>query len=251
MFLFLAYAHADALAAPCQSGQVNATMPAPMAVGVPIDAVPAGLLVSGGCGSVNWEAELSIPATGEVIATATLATDTRAVIEVDPGGELLPDTTYRLAFTPLEGDGMASEVAFTTGSALSVGLDGGPVVTEAAASWSRDGSTVVQAGILAAPSADGDTFITLAVEEVDGDLSADVATGAEELFLTGFTNIVPAPETLCVVARQRDIAGVWTDSPSDCVATEIDPIVSCDTTSGAMSAIGVLVGLAALARRRA
>lgn len=251
MLVFLAYAHADALAAPCQSGQVNATMPAPMAVDVPIDAVPAGLLVGGGCGSVNWEAELSIPSTGEVIGTATLSTDSRAVIEVDPGGELLPDTTYRLAFTPLEGDGMASEVAFTTGTGLSVGLDGGPVVTRAEASWSRDGSTVIQGDLLAAASADGDTFIALAAEGIDGDLSVDAATGAEEVFLTGFTTIEAAPEELCVFARQRDIVGVWTDSPTDCVATAIDPIVSCDTTSGAMSALGVLVGLAALARRRA
>lgn len=252
MFVLLAPAFADAEMAPCESSSVQATSPAPLATGVPVDAVPAGLVSWGGCGEVTWELDLSIPSTGVVVGSATLTAQGASILEVDPGFDLEPETTYRMAFTPISGDGVASEVAFTTGAGnTSVGLDGGPEVIGAEVSWSHNGSTVIQAELVAAPSEDGDTFIALGVDGIDGDLGVTTASGAAEVFLTGFANFAEAPDEVCVLARQRDIAGQWTESPTDCVAPDIEPVVAgCNVAPGGLTWIGGLLGLVAIARRR-
>ncbi len=240
----------------CGGTTVYVTSPPPLATDVPIDVVPAGLLEAGGCGGASWVATLVNAGTGAEIARVEHPEGDGSLIEVDPGGPLDPETTYTLRFEPTDGSGELVEIGFTTGTDTAAGLDGGPTLESALVTWSRNSPMVIQAEINVAASADGATIVTFGVED-GGDIAYTSATGPTTVRLTGFTDDGPAepPEEVCVVARQRDIAGRWTDAPSDCVAPEIvrdtDSGGCFNVTRGAPT--GGLLGLllaAGLARRK-
>lgn len=245
-------AFADAAAVVCVE-QVWATLPAPLAADVPVDAVPVGLL-TGSCGD-SWTATLSIPLTGEEVAVYEHTNEDGILIDVAPGAELTSGTTYALRFE--SGWGEASEIGFTVGEGRVAGLDGGPTVVSASVVW-QDGVASVQAEVTAADSADGDTVIALAIEGQEALLDATISGGGETSLLSGGVAIDEAPEQVCVVARQRDLAGVWTEAPADCVAPEIvsggGDGCGCDTPGGEPPPVAVAAGLvflgAGLRRRR-
>jgi hypothetical protein len=248
----------DAAMAPidCGGTRVYVTSPPPLATDVPIDVLPAGLLEEGRCSTEPWLATLVHAGTGEEIARVTHGVADGALIEVDPGGPLEPETTYTLHFEPEGGIGEVVEIGFTTGTGTAAGLDGGPTLESALVSWSRNSPMVIQAEINVAASADGATIVTFGVED-GGDIAYTSATGPTTVRLTGLTADAPAepPEEVCVVARQRDIAGRWTDAPSDCVSPEIVRDTEgggCfNVTRGAPTGglLGILLVAAGLARR--
>ncbi len=258
MFLLAAMAHAeptDDVAAPeeCAQTEVWATSPAPLATGVPVDTVPAGLVAAGNCGA--WTATLSVPATAEVVATVTHGDADGLLIEVDPGGDLDPDTTYTLRFEAVDGGGESSEIGFTTGTGRAAGLDGGPTVESAIVAVDPDGRAQVQAEITAAGSSDGATIVALAIEGEDAAIDLTSVSGPATVQLIGFHTFPEVPDEVCVVARQRDVAGNWADSPSDCVAPQLQAgSESCgcaeDRESTDVAASALVLLFAGFARRR-
>jgi hypothetical protein len=224
LLAFASLALADVAAAPtsCLPPTVFVTLPAPLATNVPVDAVPAALLSAGDCGGQDWTGVLIDAGTGAEVVSVTHSVADGRVIEVDPGADLAPDTTYTLRFSPNDGSGELTEIGFTTGTGTSAGLDGGPMVESAAVVY--DTSTAglsfqVEAGM--AGSEDGPTIVAFGVEGEDP-LDWTSATGPAIVLLSAESwDFAEAPEEVCVTVRQRDITGAWSESPSDCVAPEI------------------------------
>lgn len=250
----LSFAEPSADMQECGYMSVSVTSPAPLATGVPIDVVPAALLTGQSCGSQSWLVTLVDASTGDEVAAITHVEDDGALIEIDLGADLAPDTTYPVRFEPLDGLGEHVEIGFTTGSGTTVGLDGAPTVESAAAAWSREGVLTVQAEIGVAASVDGPSIVAFALEGGD-DLAYTSATGPTFARLSGFTFASEAPAEVCVVARQRDLAGRWAESDADCVVPEV---VASDTDGGGCfapsggrttPALAGLLFLAGLARR--
>lgn len=217
----LSFAEPTAAPVACTGTEVSATTPPPLATGVPLDAVPAGLVRDGSCGG-SVTATLSIPSTGAVVASVDQSVDSDRLVEVDPGGDLLPDTTYALTFEP--GDGTPTEIGFTTGSGRAAGLDGPPSVVSAIVHIGADGTTQVQAEVDVAGSSDGESVVALSLRGRDEAIDFSLA-GEERIQLAGFTFIEAlAEDEVCLVAKQRDIAGAWTSSEPFCVAPELEPV---------------------------
>ncbi|MDP2306151.1 MAG: Ig-like domain-containing protein [Pseudomonadota bacterium] len=247
---------ADLAAAPesCAQTRVWVTSPAPLATDVPVDALPAGLVTEGSCGAAAWTGTLIDAATGATVVSVTHVITDGQLIEVDPGADLAPNTTYTLRFEPTDGGGELTEIGFTTGSSAAVGLDGGPTVESALATWSTSGFLSLQAEVGVAGSADGASIVTFAIEGEE-DLEWTSADGPTTIQLFAPSLVMAeAPDEVCIVARQRDIAGLWSESPSDCVAPEIvrERSGGCfNATRGAPT--GGLLGLllaVSLARRK-
>ncbi|MFN7145662.1 MAG: hypothetical protein ACK4YP_17935, partial [Myxococcota bacterium] len=96
----------------CGVAEVWATTPAPLATDVPIDAVPGGLVRDGSCGG-SIVGTLSIPATGETVVTGDFSVGDDGLVALDPGGDLLPNTTYAMTFEAGDGGASPTEVGFT------------------------------------------------------------------------------------------------------------------------------------------
>lgn len=246
----------DALMAPedCGGTMVTVTSPAPLATGVPIDVVPAGILSPGGCDTDVWVITLTDASTGEEIASATQSEADALLLEVDPGRTLDPETTYTVRFEPTGGSGEVVEIGFTTGTATAAGLDGAPSIADAVVTWQPNLQMIIGAEVTAAASSDGPTIITVAAEGEDGSHFTSVS-GPSAVWHTGVTDSpTEPPEEVCIVGRQRDIAGNWSESPAVCVAPEIirDSSGGCvNVTRGAPT--GGLLGLllaVGLARRK-
>lgn len=208
---------------PCGDSKVYVTSPAPVATDVPLDVVPAGLLSKESCADGTWKATLLVAATGDEIVSITQAESEGRLLEVDPGAPLEPDTIYTLRFEPTSGGGELVEIGFTTGSGTTVGLDGAPSLESSGATWSqigREGQLTVQAEINAVASEDGATIVAFGVEGQQ-DLDYTSVTGPATVLLTGFAGSTPeAPDQVCIVARQRDMAGAWTESEPDCTSPD-------------------------------
>lgn len=243
MLLLLPAAFAEPVAdADCALPTIAFTSPAPLATDVPIDAVPAGLIEAGNCGSTTWTATLLLGET--VIATAESDTTSR-LIEVDPGGDLEPNTTYVLRFEPGPGGGEQVDIGFTTGEGTTTGLVGAPSVDAVVASWSESQrETTAGANTIASSAAEGDTILALTVDGADVDWRA--ASGDVQ-YMSTFVAANRAPSEVCVGARQRDMAGRWTDAEEVCLAPEV---VEDETTGCGGRAVGLLVFVAFFARKR-
>jgi len=256
MLLALAsLALADVAAAPtsCLPPTVFVTSPAPLATNVPVDAVPAALLSAGDCGGQEWTGVLIDAGTGAEVASVHHAVADGRIIEVDPGVDLSPDTTYTLRFSPDDGSGEITEIGFTTGAGTAAGLDGGPTVESAAVVYDTSSTWIsfqVEAGM--AGSADGPTIVAFGIEGEES-LGWTSASGPTTVLLAAQSlDFAEAPEEVCVTARQRDIAGRWSESPSDCVAPEIvrSQGGGCNVAGGTpISGLFGLLLAAVLARR--
>jgi hypothetical protein len=217
-------AHAvPAMDVACMNTQVEATSPAPLQTDVPIDVVPAALLSTGNCGSAGWTATLLDAATGTEIASATGSTADGLLVEVDPGGPLAADSTYTFRVQPEDGGGEVTEIGFTTGSAEAAVLDGVPEVVSDAATWNEDAAQVtIEAQLRAVADTDGDTIIGMALaDSPDRLLSLDLLNGPVTTDAFAFFGASEPPDEVCIVASQRDLAGRWSTSASNCVAPEL------------------------------
>ncbi|MDP2313880.1 MAG: hypothetical protein Q8P41_13315 [Pseudomonadota bacterium] len=245
---------ADLAAAPedCGMTSVWVTSPAPLATDVPVDVVPAALVTESSCGAASWTATLIDASTGAEVVSVTHAVGDGQLIEVDPGADLSPETTYTLRFEPDDGGGELTEIGFTTGSGTTVGLDGAPVVASTQATWSEEsGLTLLSVQVEVASAAEGQSIVTFGSRGGE-DLAWTSSAGPATVLLQGSNADASAPSKVCITARQRDYAGNWTESEEDCVAPEIVNARSgCNVVGGAP--IGGLLGLAlavGLARRK-
>lgn len=232
----------------CALPTITFTSPAPLATDVPLDAVPAGLIDPGGCGTTEWTVTLTDAGTGAVVASATQDLSEGWLIEADPGEDLSPDTTYTLRFEPGAGGGEPVEVGFTTGTSHAAGLTGTPTLGAPTASWERATRTLyVAAETTAAGSADGDTVLALAVDGTDGAWRS--ATGDTQ-WMSAWITVGSAPARACASVRQRDVAGRWTEGAEACAAPEIIEETAGGCFSGRTPTMALLLGAFALTRKR-
>jgi hypothetical protein len=257
ILLFVTAAHAVPAESGCSVTSVTGTLPLPLADDVPIDVIPAAMLSVGDCGGDDWTGRLTETETGEEIAVASSAdAPIYGLLEVDPGADLAPDTRYTLELSPAGGGGETTEVGFTTGEVPDAGLDGVPTVVSNASSYSEGDQVLsvtaeVTPAVYAGPSiigfADADAPSTL--------FTTETAWDSASLSLSGRAIRSEAPDEVCVIARQRDQAGRWTDSDPVCDSPDVvreDKSHGClDVTRGAPIGLVSVLLAAGLVRRRA
>ncbi len=238
--------------APCGPNTISETIPAPLATDVPIDIVPSAMIVYGGCGGSAFTMSLRLD--GEEVASAAHAAEDGLLMAVDPGADLAPDTTYVIEIVPAEG-GETTSVGFTTGTGRAAPLDAAPRLIDLEAFVTRDGWVSVQASLVPASSADGESFVALAQEDSpETRLFAAHAIGTGDVFSYGNFRVDTMPDEVCMVATERDLAGSWSTSEAVCVAPKIVRDTGSggclDTTRGSPVAwISAGLALAALLRR--
>ena len=144
---------------------------------------------------------------------------------------------------PTDGGGEVSEVGFTTGEGHAAGLVGAPSVDAAVAEWTAmDGVLLAGANTIAADSEDGETILALTVDGVDRNWRS--ASGDVAYLSSSFVSAQPSE--VCVGARQRDVAGRWTDAEEACVTASIlwnapeDEGFGCGVHAITMPALGLL-----------
>ncbi|HJN74517.1 MAG TPA: hypothetical protein QGF58_11340 [Myxococcota bacterium] len=259
LFLSPAHADADAMEPECSLVTVTDTLPGPEAVGVPLDVSPAALFWGDCDGPDQWT--LEITEDGEVVASDVFDFDwsgrpqqMRLHLDV----ELAPDTDYELRVVP--GEGGYSEpatVGFTTGTELSGGLSGDPLITEAEA-WFYDFDTSVEVGgsFTVSPAIDADGLSLLHFVDEDGEILQTRVVGDGEVEFTAQTTwATSAPtEDICYSVFQEDAAGLASAVETVCVGADERFVEEdrrgCSTGGLAPTALFGLIGLLGLRRRR-
>ncbi|MCB9758578.1 MAG: hypothetical protein H6739_01935 [Alphaproteobacteria bacterium] len=253
----LAQSNANVIA--CQAF-VSDTIPANGQPFVPLDIRPVAIITGGQCNPPDGYLLALLKATeaGQpVVADAEIdVAQPLTALALDVGQDLEPETDYIFRVTPRDGAGEAIEIGFTTGTdhAQPVG-DFVPSLVLRDVTWFPLGDESIEIGVngvVTAAADDEGLHSVWVVDDTDPSRVVDVlpVRGAEAHTVVGqWTQAERPREDICLSAFQVDGAGVEGGvSAAACLEAER----ACGCASGAGSAgLGWLVGLLALARRRA
>lgn len=254
--LSTAFAYSIAAAAPCPPLMVSDTRPALGQTDVPTDARLVAVLYGDCGGSGTYLVEL-LGQDSAVLASETQTVtvpDMSGLLVLSPEGGLAPNTDHVLRVTPEDG-GEVSEVAFTTGEGLVVGLGAGvpSLALEYASATKVDGEWVVAWGarIDAAEDPDGLSLVGILSEEegVDGYAGVAAPDSAGIAVLYGSQTVSGKPRELCLDAVQIDGLGVESDAVEACLEVDRQGCSTVPAAPGLLAAALALLGLRRRARR--
>jgi hypothetical protein len=237
----------------CDPIVIGDTRPALGQTGVPIDARLVALF-DGACGAseIYWVELLA--SDGEVLIREWQTLSDRAatsLLTLTPEAGLQANTDYVLRVTPSDGWEM-SEVGFTTGEGLVVGLgDGVPEISVEEAWFERSGGQWIVSGrarVIAAPDPDGLSLIRV---RPASDYFAELGDFAEVAApnvagVVEVSDVQPRskrPEELCLEVVQIDGRGVETEPVEACAPVERRGCSAVPATPGLFVAALALLGL--------
>jgi hypothetical protein len=250
---FVAPAHADVAAAPCELVEVASTLPADGAVDVAIDSLP-GVLFRGDCdGPTTWTLEVwsgEERIAQDVVEFSFAPATTYARIDA---GELSPLTEYELRVIP--DWGTESSVAFTTGEGQTAALSDVAVVGEGSATVDAfDGAYTIWGWAAVTPATDSTGLGLVHLTHDDVIVSSGSAAHASSLQLPSTWTEGDVPAEYCFNVTQEDGAGRFTDAEVLCVDVDVlsggaQQPWRCNTVGGGGASFLVTL-FAALAFRR-
>lgn len=256
LLLALSTANADVAMAPemCAAASPAQTSPMNGATGVPLDVVPAVVFNDNGCGAGGWQLTLSRSEDGEVIAQGGDTPDD-FLAELDPGGDLEPETGYTLTIT----GSTEAVVTFTTGLDTTERHGFVPEVLDVGSTWdSQIQEVVLTASVQNGDAAGQDLIVQWHTEGANGGSALTstffeaAGTERERTIIAKF-GAINQPHDWCLTPSIREVNGTWNDGESVCGAVEDVSeagLLGCNAApGGGVGLAGVLVGAALLGRR--